>query len=347
MTLVHQPMRIVGILSAVVIFGGLAGCGGNGTTTPPSRVLDSITLASNGNVAAGATIQGTASLNGAAAAGGANVTLSSSNANVATVPGNVLIPEGSPSANFTVTGVSGGTATITGNFGGARTANVSVTATLDLVSVTLASSSVTGTGTVQGTVTLSIAAPAGGTTVGLSSSNAGAASVPGNVTVNQGSTTADFTVTVNTNAANNITITATLGNTSRTANLAVNAVPIVASFKVIPDPGSAATGEQCEAQGIPAPGGGTQNLMKCTFDAGSSTPQNGITNYIWRFFTPATGSTAFQRSNPTLSGISLPCGSFGSSGATFQRDVTLEVQTASGNATVSRMITFIRNGPCG
>lgn len=342
-------MRIVGLMAALVIFGGLAACGGgNGNGgNGPTPVLQSITLASNGSVVAGATIQGTATLNVAAGAGGANVILTSANTGVATVPGNVIIPQGAQSANFTVTGVGGGTAVITGNFGAQQTATVTVTAALDLQSVTLASSSVSGVGTVQGTVTLSTAAPAGGTTVGLSSSNAGAASVPNNVTVGQGSTTANFTVTVNTNASNNISITATLGGTTRTANLAINAVAITADFRVIPDPGSAASGEQCEVQSIPAPGGGSQNLMKCTFDAGASTPQNGITTYIWRFFTPATGSTAFQRNSPTLSGISLPCGSFGSSGATFTRDVTLEIQTPNGNANRSRMITFIRNGPCG
>jgi hypothetical protein len=346
-----QRSRIVGFVTAFVTFGGLSACGGNGNgggNTGPTPVLQSITLASGGSVVAGQTIQGTAALSAAARAGGASVTLSSSNTGVATVPGTMLIPEGSQSANFTVTGVSAGTATITGNFGGAQTANLNVTAaSIDLVSVALAQTTVSGIGNVQGTVTISGPAPSGGTTVGLSS-NSGAATVPTSVTISQGNTTAAFTVTVTTAAAANVTITGTLGATTRTANLAINAVPIVATFRVIPDANTIATGQQCEVQAIPAPGGGSTNLMKCTFDAGASTPQGGITQYIWRF--PQVNNVlTFTRTTPTLSNIGLGCGSFGTGnvGTVAERDVTLEVVTPNGNAEVTIRVTFIRNGPCG
>ena len=209
-------LRIVGLLTALVIFAGLAACGDDNGNGGPTPVLQSITLASGGAVVTGATIQGTATLSAAARAGGAGVTLTSSNTAVATVPNTVLIPEGAQSADFTVTGVSAGTAVITGDFGGARTANLNVTAApIDLVAVTLASTTVTGPGPVQGTVTISGSAPSGGTTVGLSSSNTGAATVPSSVTVNQGSTTQVFTVNVVTAQANNVTITGTLGSTRR------------------------------------------------------------------------------------------------------------------------------------
>ena len=104
-----QRFRIVGFVTAFVTFGGLSACGGygNGGTNGPTPVLQSITLASGGSGVAGQTIQGTATLSAAARTGGASVTLSSSNTGVATVPGTVSIPEGSQSANFTVTGVSG------------------------------------------------------------------------------------------------------------------------------------------------------------------------------------------------------------------------------------------------
>lgn len=345
-----QRSRIVGFVTAFVTFGGLSACGGNGNggTSGPTPVLQSITLASGGSVAAGQTIQGTATLSAAARTGGASVTLSSSNTGVATVPGTVSIPEGSQSANFTVTGVSAGTATITGNFGGAQTTNLNVTAAaIDLVSVTLAQTAMSGIGTVEGTVTISGAAPSGGTTVGLSS-NSGAATVPGNVTVSQGNTTAAFTVTVTTAAAANVTITGTLGATTRTANLAINAVPIVATFRVIPDSNTIATGQQCEVQSMPAPGGGSTNLMKCTFDASASTPQGAITRYIWRFPQGNTVLT-FTRDIPTLNNLGLSCGSFGSGavGTAAERDITLEVVTPNGNAEVTNRVTFIRNGPCG
>ncbi|HYN06968.1 MAG TPA: hypothetical protein VES67_06235 [Vicinamibacterales bacterium] len=346
----NYRLRIAGVLAALSIFVGPAACGGGGGgNQTPDPVLASITLDSGGSVNAGATIQGTATLDRAAKTGGAGVTLTSSNTSVATVPGTVFIPEGATSERFTVTGVSTGSATITGNFGGSRTATVNVaSAPIDLVSVTLAVGTVNGPGPVQGTATISGPAPSGGTTVGLSSSNSGAATVPGNVTVPQGSTTANFTVTVMTAAAANVTITGSLGSTTRTANLAINALPIAANFVVIPNPGTIATGQQCEVQSVPS-GGGTANLMKCTFDASSSTPQVAITSYIWRFPQGNNPVIAFTRTTPTLSGITLACGSFGTGnvGTATGRDITLEIVTPNGNAQRTIEVTFIRNGPCG
>src|SRR5947207_1689705 len=52
-----------------------------------------------------------------------------------------------------------------------------------------------GNGTATGTVTLSSPAPAGGTTVCLISNHTNIATVPTSVTVAQGATTANFTVT--------------------------------------------------------------------------------------------------------------------------------------------------------
>lgn len=107
---------------------GLAACGGssNTVTSPPDPVLASVTLAS-ATVTAGTTVQGTASLDRAAKSGGANVSLSSSNTSIATVPGSVLVPEGAQSASFTITGVAAGSVSITANFGGSRTATLNVT----------------------------------------------------------------------------------------------------------------------------------------------------------------------------------------------------------------------------
>jgi hypothetical protein len=124
----HRAMRLVGCATTLSMFVGLAACGdsSNPPATTPDPVLASITLAS-GSVVAGSTVQGTASLDRAAKSGGANVSLSSSNTSIATVPGSVLVPEGAQSANFTVTGMAAGSVTITGNFGGSRTATVNVT----------------------------------------------------------------------------------------------------------------------------------------------------------------------------------------------------------------------------
>ena len=124
----HRAMRFVGCATTLSMFVGLAACGGdsNPPAPNPDPVLASITLASS-SVVAGSTVQGTASLDRAAKGGGANVSLSSSNTSIATVPGSVLVPEGAQAANFTVMGMAAGSVTITGNFGGSRTATVNVT----------------------------------------------------------------------------------------------------------------------------------------------------------------------------------------------------------------------------
>jgi hypothetical protein len=344
MSLAHRLLRSVGFVAALSFLVTLVACGGGGNQQP-TPTLASITLASN-TVTAGATVQGTASLDRAAGSGGANVSLTSSNASIATVPVSVVIPEGSQSANFVVTGVGAGSVTITGNFGGSRTASLTVNAApIDLVSVTLSTSSVTAPGSVTGTVTISGPAPSGGTTVNLASSNANV-TVPAAASVTSGSTSANFNVTVAAAASGNVTITGTLGGTTRAANLAVGNVTPEALFVVIPNANTIATGEQCEVQSQPAPGGGSQNQLKCTFDASSS--KGNITKFIWRI--PQTGGVlTFERTNATLSGITVNCGSFGTGnvGSAAARDITLEIQTPNGNDDVTKSVTFIRNGPCG
>ena len=83
------------------------------------------------SVVGGNSSQGTAILTGAAPAGGAVVTLSSSNRASATVPASVTDPAGAFSATFTVSTASvtaSTSATITGAFGGAtRSATLTVT----------------------------------------------------------------------------------------------------------------------------------------------------------------------------------------------------------------------------
>ncbi|HLK62561.1 MAG TPA: IPT/TIG domain-containing protein [Bryobacteraceae bacterium] len=91
--------------------------------------------------------------------------------------------------------------------------------------VTLSATSVTGGGVVQGTVTLSTAAPAGGALVGLVSSSS-AASVPATITIPAGATSGGFTVTTGSvNATQSVTITATYGGGSAQASLSVTAPP--------------------------------------------------------------------------------------------------------------------------
>jgi chitodextrinase len=104
-----------------------------------------------------------------------------------------------------------------------NTATATTTLTGALVSLTLNPTTVTAPATSTGTVTLSGAAPTGGVTVTLNSSNTQKATVPATVTVLAGQSTRTFTVTTLTGnlggGQNPVTITATLAGTGRTAVL--------------------------------------------------------------------------------------------------------------------------------
>jgi hypothetical protein len=102
-------------------------------------------------------------------------------------------------------------------------------------SLSVSPSTVAGGSTAQGTVTLQIAAPAGGTTVPLSSSNPAVASVPANVTVPVGATSATFPVTTSNVTANTtVTISAAISSGTRTASLTVTPALAVSSLVLNP-----------------------------------------------------------------------------------------------------------------
>ena len=97
---------------------------------PNSVALSSVTPSVSGTTG-GNSIPATLFLSGNAPAGGARVTLSSSNTAAAQVPASVTIPAGQGWANFTITTspVSADTSvTITGNYGATQTAIITVTA---------------------------------------------------------------------------------------------------------------------------------------------------------------------------------------------------------------------------
>jgi V8-like Glu-specific endopeptidase len=95
------------------------------------------------------------------------------------------------------------------------------TATAALGAVTLTAARAAGDGAVAGEVKLTAAAPAGGAVIGLGSDNA-AASVPSSVTVAAGSTTQAISVrTYEPSSSRAVTISATYGGDTRTAQLTV------------------------------------------------------------------------------------------------------------------------------
>ncbi len=200
------------------------------SVTPPSVSLSSLTLNPT-SVTGGNSSTGIVTLSGPAPSGGAQITLSSTNTIVASVPSSVTVAAGATSGSFTVstTAVAASTTiTISVSYGGATrsaslTLNPAPPPPPTLSSLTLNPTSVVGgLQSSTGTVTLSAPAPAGGAAVRLSSSN-GAASVPSSVFVPAGATRATFTV--NTSIVlvpTSSTISASYNGTTRTASLSVH-----------------------------------------------------------------------------------------------------------------------------
>ena len=143
------------------------------------------------SIGVGATQNLTLNLSGPAPAGGLNVTLTSSNNGAATVPGTVTINANATSVSVPITGVAAGSATIT-----ASTATPNVTSGTAAITVTVAgvinlpSNLTVGIGqSVPFPITLSSAAPQGGVTVTLSSSDPAKVSIsPTSVDIPAGQT---------------------------------------------------------------------------------------------------------------------------------------------------------------
>jgi uncharacterized repeat protein (TIGR03803 family) len=142
-----------------------------------------------------------------------------------------------------------------------------------------------------GTVTLSAPAPAGGSTVGLSS-NSTFAIVPSTVSVPAGATSATFTVNTNngfvlSNTA--VTITATLGNSTVQGNMTITPGIAVTSINLKPNnvtAGSSATGTITIAS--PAPSGGNAVKLSTSINSPCNLPVIFPTNPV----TVPAGSTS-------------------------------------------------------
>lgn len=144
----------------------------NGTQTASltihSPALNSIVL-SPAVILGSQTASGTVTLTGPAPAGGAVVSLASDNA-AASVPGNVLIPEGASAANFPVNTLSLNSqqvANISASYSGIKTATLTIEAD-SIAGLALAPDVLAGGNSSIGTVTLAAPAPQGGVVAMLS-----------------------------------------------------------------------------------------------------------------------------------------------------------------------------------
>ena len=192
------------------------------TLNPASLISVSLNPTS---VTGGSTSTGTVTLDAPAGASGVVVNLTSQNTGV-TVPVSVTVASGQTTATFTVTTVKSYKLTYTNDITGTYN-GVSQKATLTVVgdsvsSLALNPTTIGGSGTSTGTVTLAGPAPTGGWTVNLSAANASYANVPASVSVAAGATTATFSITSSQRYSTVSTvITATDGGSSATATITV------------------------------------------------------------------------------------------------------------------------------
>jgi len=179
------------------------------------------------SVVGGATVTGTVTL-AEPAAGGATVFLTSSDNSVALPPAFLTMSAGQTAASFSIptTKVAGTrTATITAKYM-AVTQSVELTINPQpaaaLSGLAISPNQVNGGTAVQGTVTLSAPAGAGGFLVSLQSSLPSAATAPGLLTVAAGQSSALFQVTTfRVVTPQTVTITASAGGVTKTATLTV------------------------------------------------------------------------------------------------------------------------------
>jgi RHS repeat-associated protein len=225
-------------------------------TAHPAYYLSSLTL-SRPMLPPNESATGTVTLGGPAPAGGATVSLRSSDARVA-VPSSVVITAGNTTAVFGIT-QSGtppaGPVTIEATYGFTHTAALQIPVSPALVALSLDATSVAGGAVVHGTATLDAPAPAGGARVALSS-NAAAASVPSEVTMSEGASQKSFDIqTASVQAAVTATLTASYGNSVST-QLEVRPVSLAS---LVITPSTIISGRNANGVvtlGAPAPPGG-------------------------------------------------------------------------------------------
>lgn len=207
----------------ITITATYVGTGQSTTFTVLPAGLLSVTVTPS-SVAGGRTVTGKVTMTGEAPPGGADVTLSSSNAALAAVPASVNVPQGTLSATFTVTTTAvtkDEPVTISATFAGAtKTTTLTIKPVLDRISFN--PNTVAGGNTSTGTVTLLAPAPEGGAKVDLSSDKPTIAPVPASVTVGQGATSVNFTVTTTSVIQNEVvTVSATYAGVTKTGRLTV------------------------------------------------------------------------------------------------------------------------------
>lgn len=200
-----------------------------------TKIALGVTIAQPVMLGGASTTTNTVMLNAPAPYGGAVISINSSNSAAASVPASVTIPANAQSATFPITTSPVSTSTpvtITAYYLGTPTSSTLRVDPGAFSGVTLSSSAVTGPATVVATVTLT-GPVLGGASIGLTSSNPTAATVPTSVLIGSGLLTATFPITVKSvSQVSSATITASMGSVSRTATLTIN--PTAVSSPALP-----------------------------------------------------------------------------------------------------------------
>jgi uncharacterized protein (TIGR03437 family) len=194
---------------------------------PPPVTAQSLTLTPSA-VYAGSSTTAKVTLSGPAPASGASVAVGYATSYMSG-PYSVIVSPGATSATFTVTVSASLSASISGTIqasygGGIASATLTMVPLPYVTGLSFPPGTLATGSTATGTVTLSAAAPSGGTPVQLSSSAPSVVSVPASVTVPAGATTATFTASAASGLSSlfSSTITATAGNRSASASLSVS-----------------------------------------------------------------------------------------------------------------------------
>ncbi len=195
-TTINVPVQTGAVTSdtSAVITASIGGTEAYGTLTVLVPFPKTLTVAPN-VITGGNSAVGTISLQSHAPAGGQVVTLTSMHPDV-TVPASVTVPAGALTATFSLSTEIASRDYSAAIYAEADGAGVGTTVLVKRVtpkSVTFSPATVPGGNASVGTVTLNVAAPAGGAVIQLKSTSA-LVTVPATVTVAEGQTTATFDI---------------------------------------------------------------------------------------------------------------------------------------------------------
>ena len=356
--------------TAVTVTATLGNSTAQGSLTVTTGIAVTSISMNPSSVTGGNSSTGTVTIASPAPSGGNEVLISLSSFPPCTLPvilpnpNPVTVPAGQTSVSFTVGSTSAttscaapiyaqsGGATVSTNFtvkpGGSSGPSVS--------SLTLSPTSVQGGNASQGTVTLSAAAPSGGSVVSLSSSNTSVATVPSSVTVSSGSTSANFTVnTQSVSATSTSVITASLGSSSAQATLTVTPASSLTVSSVTLNPTSVQGGSTSQGTvnlSAAAPSGGAVVSLSSNSSSASVpssvTVASGAISATFTITTTSVTTTTTAVITATLGSSSAQASlTITPASAVTLSSLTLNPTTVSGGNSSTGTVTLTAAAPSG